>query len=83
MAASLTQILNFEANFYQQLTKDVQQIAKAFNNYFTEIGPNLASKIISRVNPMSYISSSIENSIFLPHIDENEISTIIKNSGPG
>ena len=83
MAANLTQILNFEANFYQQLTKDVQQITKAFNNYFTEIGPNLASKIISGVNPMSYISSSIENSMFLPHIYEIEISTIIKNSSPG
>ena len=45
-----------------------------------EIGPNLASKIISRINPMSYISSSIENSMFLPYIDETEISTIIKIS---
>ena len=77
---------NFECIIEGSLTKDVQQIAKAFNNYFTEIGPNLASKIISRVNPMSYISSSIENSMFLPHIDETEISTIIKNiknSSPG
>ena len=35
---------------------------------------------------MSYISSSIENSMFLPYIDETEISTIIKNvknSSPG
>ena len=35
---------------------------------------------------MSYLSSNIENSMFLPHIDENEISTIIKNienSSPG
>ena len=70
---------NFECIIEGSLTKDVQQIAKAFNNYFTEIGPNLASKIKSRVNPMSYISSSIENSMFLPHIDETEISTIIKN----
>ena len=28
---------------------------------------------------MSYLSSSFENSMFLPHIDENEISTIIKS----
>ena len=77
---------NFEFIIEGSLTKDVQQIAKAFNNYFTEIGPNLAIKIISRVNPMSYILSSIENSMFLPHIDETEISTIIKNiknSSPG
>ena len=77
---------NFECIIERSLAKDVQQIAKAFNNYFTDIGPNLASKIISRVNPMSYISSSIENSMFLPHIDETEISTIIKNiknSSPG
>ena len=77
---------NFECIIEGSLSKDVQQIANAFNNYFTEIGPNLASKIISRVNPMSYISSSIENSMFLPYIDETEISTIIKNiknSSPG
>ena len=70
---------NFECIIEGSLTKDVQQIAKAFNNYFTEIGPNLASKITSRVNSMSYISSNIENSMFLPYIDETEISTIIKN----
>ena len=68
---------NFEC-IKGSLTKDVQQIAKAFNDYFTEIGPNLASKIISRINPMSYISSNNENSMFLPYIDETEISTIIK-----
>ena len=68
---------NFECIIEGSLTKDVPQIAKAFNNYFMEIGPDLASKIISRVNPMSYISSSIENSMFLPHIDETEMSTKI------
>ena len=74
---------NFECIIEGSLTEVVQQIAKAFINHFTEIGPNLASKIISRVNPMSYMSSSIENNMFLPYIDETEISTIIKNSSPG
>ena len=63
---------NFKCIIEGSFTKDVQQIAKAFNNYFTEIVPNLAS------NPMSYISSNIENSMFLPYIDETEISKIIK-----
>ena len=77
---------NFESIIEGSLTKYVQQIAKTLNNYFTEIGLNLASKIVSWIHPMSYISSNIENSMFLPYIDETEISTIIKNiknSSPG
>ena len=70
---------NFEYIIEGSLTKDPELISEAFNNYFTEIGPKLASKIKKGINPMSYLSSNIENSMFLPHIDENEISTIIKN----
>ena len=65
--------------YYREIIKDPELISEAFNNYFTEIGPQLASTIKKRINPMSYLSSNIENSMFLPHIDENEISTIIKN----
>ena len=79
-------INNFECLIDGSLSKDPELISEAFNNYFTEIGPKLASKIKKGINPMSYLSSSIENSMFLPHIDENEISTIIKsikNGSPG
>ena len=70
---------NFECIIEESLTKDLELISEAFNNYFTEIGPKLPSTIKKGINPMSYLSSNIENSMFLPHIDENEIPIIIKN----
>ena len=77
---------NFECIIEGSLTKDTELISEAFNNYFTEIGTRLASKIKRGIHRMSYFSSNIENSMFLPHIDDNEISAIIKNnknSSPG
>ena len=70
-------INNFECLIDGSLSKDPELISEAFNNYFREIGAKL--KIKKGINPMSYLSSSIENSMFLPHIDEYEISTIINN----
>ena len=77
---------SFECIIEGSLNKDPEFISEAFNNYFTEIRPKVASKIKKRINLMSCLSSNIENSMFLPRIDENEISTMIKNiinSSPG
>ena len=82
---------NFECIIEGSLTKDVQQIAKAFNNYFTEIGPNLASKIISRVNPIRQALKIvcfylILFSIVIPNITCHEVYQVIcslKNSSAG
>ena len=35
---------------------DKHDIPNAFNNFFTSIGPTLASSITSNTNPMSYIN---------------------------
>ena len=59
---------------------------KSFNDYFDDIGPQLASRNNSDVNPMSYISADSKKSIFIPYVTGYEISTIlpgINNSSPG
>ena len=57
-----------------------------FNEYFVDIGPKLASRINSDVNPMSCISADSKKSIFILYVTEYEITTIlagINNSSPG
>ena len=52
---------------------------------FVSIGTDLANKIISTVNPMTYISN-IQNSIFVPDVTENDVWNVIaqlKNSPAG
>ena len=68
------------------ISKDPKTIVTAFNDYFVDIGPQLASRINSDVNPMSYISADSKKSIVIPYGTEYEITTIlsgINNSSPG
>ncbi len=67
---------------------DSQQIANGFNEYFANIGPNLASKIPDeQTNFTDFLSSapSPMNSIFLKPTDEKEIIDICSSfkSGTG
>ena len=64
------------------ISKDPKTIVNAFNEYFVDVGPKLASRINSNVNPMSYISADSKKSIFIPYVTENTI-TGINNSSPG
>ena len=60
-------------------------ITNAFNKYFIEVGPKLASNIKSNINPTSYVSG-ITSSIYIPDITEIEIRNVVntlKNSSPG
>ena len=50
------------------ISKDSQDIANAYNDYFIEIGPRLANNITSSINPMTYVTANIPNTIFIPHI---------------
>ena len=55
------------------------EIANAFNDFFTTIGPLLANKIpASTVNPLSYVTN-VPNSIVLEDVSEQEVSDIIKS----
>ena len=68
------------------ISKDPKTIVNVSNEYFVDIGPKLASRINSDVNPMSYISGDSKKSIFILYVTEYEITTIlasINNSSPG
>ena len=65
-----------------EIISDRGAIANGFNNYFVSIGSMLASKILSNVNPISYIKS-INNRIVIPTITCHEVYQVIcflKNS---
>ena len=55
---------------------DPSQICNTFNDYLVEIGPSLANKIVSSLNPLDHLTNTI-NSIFIPTITENEIIRVI------
>ena len=72
-------------NLDGKIISDRAAIANGFNNYFVSIGPKLASKISSNVNPISYVKS-INNSIVIPNITCHEVYQVIcslKNSSAG
>jgi hypothetical protein len=62
-------------------------IANKFNQYFTNIGNNLAENIpATDLDPLSYIPSSITESIYLCDVDQLEVTKIInslKNASAG
>lgn len=63
-----------------------EKIADAFNRYYVNVGPKLASKIpIMNNNPLEHVTS-IQNSIFINETNSEEIISIIKDlkiSSPG
>ena len=42
---------------------DLQTIVNAHNKYFVEVGPRLANNISSSINPMSYLTNHVDNSM--------------------
>lgn len=63
-----------------QTTSDTKQIVAKFNQYFTNIGPTLASKIpSSNCDPLTYIKHSNPKSIYLTNVNTKEVETLIKN----
>ena len=63
--------------------KDPMQIANRFNEYFTNIGPKLASSIPSTASHFSsYISENSETSLFFTPTSENEIIKIVNSLEP-
>ena len=69
------------------LTSDPRQIANGFNDFFADIGQNLANQIsTSDIDPLTYLDTDSDQTIFLNPTDEEEVSSIIrtlKNSSPG
>ena len=50
--------------------------SNAFSNYFVEIGPQLERLINTTVNPLTNVNSST-NSMFMPYVEEQEITEIV------
>ena len=65
--------MNFIVN--GQLSNCPLAITNAFNNYFIEIGPKLASELTPLADPMSYITY-IPNSIFIPDVTYRDPSGV-------
>ena len=63
-------------------TFDKSVISNSFNNYFTNVGPQLAQKIQGHINPLNYLNPTMK-SMFIPYISEYEIIKSLKNSSAG
>jgi len=61
-------------------TSDTQIIADSFNQFFSNVGANLASKISAcTTDPCSYIQVNHTESLFLRPTDEEELTSTIKS----
>ena len=57
--------------FNNRKVSDAVEVANIFNDYFTNVGSNLAEHIISDRNPLSYVSHN-HHTLFIPNIEEIE-----------
>ena len=65
------------------LTQNPSEIANTLNNFFVNIGPELAEKLESSNNPYeSYMPRRIQNSFFLSPTDFFEIMNVLKRFSP-
>ena len=62
-----------------KIIQDKKMIADKFNDYFTNIGPELAKEIpeVSE-KPEDYLSGTFKNSMFLAPVTTDEIKGIIE-----
>ena len=68
-------------NTNDSILTDHTDIANNFNSYFTNIGPNLANKIlnVNPMNPLSYLNTLDNNVFHFQDIDESIVEQIIDN----
>ena len=67
-----------ELKIGQENLNDPKDIAKAFNKYFSNIGPNLASKILSTSDNFRFILKQPDQSFLHLHMSQLHMSTIEK-----
>ena len=66
-------------NINGTMVSDKHIIANAFNNYFNNVGKNLAEKIpVVSESPSSYITNNVTETIFIEPVSSLEIANIIK-----
>ena len=67
-------------SFGDEVVIDKNVISNKFNDYFTNIGRDLANKIPEQIiNPLSYIQNDFVNTIVLNSVTENEVRNIVKS----
>ena len=68
-------VLLTEIKLNNHLEKDPKNIANEFNNYFVNIGPNLASKIslTAQSSYMKYLYDNPNQAMFIVTVDEHEM----------
>ena len=63
-----------------EMITDPSKIVEQFNDFFVNIGPNLACKIDkNNCNLLSYLSEQNKNSLFASPVDEQELLDVIKS----
>ena len=69
------------------VTDDKQMVAEKFNEFFVNVGPNLAKKIPEqKQNPLDFLKNMISNTIYLSPVTPSEVISIMgscKDSSPG
>ena len=80
-----SQTRKLEFNINNRVTSDSHSIANHFNNYFVNVGTNIAEKIVTHIDPLTYITYNAHQ-LKIPRIEEPEILNVIaqlKNSAAG
>ena len=69
------------------VTDDKEAVAEKYNDFFVNVGPNLAKKIPEKKqNPLNFLKNVISNSIYLTPVTPSEVVNIMgscKDSSPG
>ena len=65
--------------FNNRKVSDAVEVANIFNDYFTNVGSNLAEHIIFDRNPLSYVSHN-HHTLFIPNIEEIEIKKMLSQT---
>ena len=73
----------FNGNSSEEKISDPHKIANMFNEYFVNVGPNIAKKIPSSDKMYNhYLTGSYKNNFFLEAVTKYELETEIKNLNP-
>lgn len=66
-----------------QTVTDPEEISNDFNDFFINVGPNLAAKINTKENKYyDYLKNPVQSNMYMSPITENEILNIISNLDP-
>ena len=65
-----------------RLTRNKTDIVNSFNDFFVNVGPNLARNIRvpnGNISVLDYLQSTNSSTMFLAGVEENEVTNIVKS----